>query len=133
MREKDEQILSKVNNDLGIILRAVHSYLEKNNSPVSFKITEGFRSVEKQNEYFKKGASLCDGIKTMSPHQKGLAVDIMATYEGEGTFDIEYYYYIASLIEKEAYDKGIKLKWGGFFKRPNGKRFIDGCHFEVEK
>ena len=57
-------------------------------SPYDFAITEGLRTLEKQQEYFRKGASKCDGVKNKSKHQTGRAIDIMVYDEnGKGTWE----------------------------------------------
>lgn len=45
-------------------------------SEVDFFVNEGLRTLEKQQEYFKKGTSKLDGINKKSNHQLGRAVDI---------------------------------------------------------
>lgn len=45
-------------------------------SEVDFWVNEGLRTTEKQQEYFKTGASHLDGINKKSNHQLGRAVDI---------------------------------------------------------
>ena len=44
--------------------------------PIDFFVTEGMRTAEKQNEYFKKGTSKLDGYNKIGNHQLGRAVDI---------------------------------------------------------
>ena len=48
-------------------------------SEEDFFVNEGLRTAEKQQEYFKKGASKLDGINKKSNHQLGRAVDVYYT------------------------------------------------------
>ena len=45
-------------------------------SEQDFFVNEGLRSTAKQQEYYKRGTTKCDGIKNKSNHQLGRAVDI---------------------------------------------------------
>lgn len=127
---KSKRLLKEVSISLRILAESV--FVKLQNTPVSFKITSGLRSEEEQMELFLKGNSPCDGVKYKSKHQSGNAIDFMASYEGKDTFDdIEYYYYIARNFEIEALNFGFNIKWGGWFKKKNGQRFIDGMHIEL--
>jgi len=145
--KKSKKILSNVNKNLGIICIEVDAFLKEINSPIRFIVIEGIRNSENQFNKYKVGRKLIkgkwtpvgrvityiDGIKKKSEHQKGIAIDIMAIYEGIGNVkEIGFYYYLASLFELKAYELGKKIKWGGFFKKSNGERFIDGMHFQIE-
>lgn len=44
---------------------------------VKYAVTETRRSYTDQAAYFAKGTSKCDGIRNLSMHQAGLAVDIV--------------------------------------------------------
>ena len=96
-------------------------------SPYDFAITEGLRTLEKQQEYFRKGASKCDGVKNKSKHQTGRAIDIMVYDEnGKGTWEKKYYREVANLFKQKAKELNINIRWGGDFKG-----FFDGPHFEL--
>lgn len=45
-------------------------------SEVDFFVNEGLRSLEKQQEAYRKGYSKLDGIKKKSKHQLGKAIDV---------------------------------------------------------
>ena len=49
-------------------------------SSIDFGVSEGHRSIEKQQEYFNSGKSKVDGIKIKGKHnyQPSLAIDIYA-------------------------------------------------------
>ncbi len=143
------QLLNTVDKKLFILANEVLK-----TSKVNFGITEGWRSQEKQLEYYKKRTSQCDGINKISKHQLGKAIDIICydpktnkpTYEKK-----ELYYYIAGLFEAKAdelnktifnkdrkikkynntennniEDNKIKIQWGGWWS------FEDCPHFELK-
>jgi hypothetical protein len=133
------------NKGLELIFRELKEYLDLFESPVNFKIYHVLRTKAEQFELYKKGRTLKrgkwmvtgkivtynDGSYNKSKHQEGKAVDIIATFNGRLTWDIDYYYYLAGLIEYIAFKHGIGIKWGGWFKRKDGSRFVDGGHFEL--
>lgn len=45
-------------------------------SEQDFFVNEGLRSIAKQQEYYKAGASQLDGINKKSKHQLGRAIDV---------------------------------------------------------
>ena len=50
------------------------------------------RTAAEQADAFKRGASKCDGIKILSPHQKGIAIDVGPLDDrGNWTWDYEKY------------------------------------------
>ena len=96
-------------------------------TPYDFAITEGLRTLEKQQEYFKKGASKCDGIKNRSKHQDGKAIDIMCyDKDGKGTWEESYYREVADVFKQKAKELNINIVWGG-----DWKTFKDCPHFEL--
>ena len=96
-------------------------------SPFDFCITEGFRDRATQNKYFQDGKSKCDGITTLSKHQKGEAIDIMVYDENnKGTWQEKYYYQVAGIFKALAKKNNINIRWGGDFKS-----LIDMPHFEL--
>lgn len=48
-------------------------------SKIDFFISEGLRTTETQQEYFKNGNSKLDGINKKSKHQLGKAIDVYYT------------------------------------------------------
>ena len=91
---------------------------------VDFGVTEGLRSVERQNELFKAGKS-----QTMkSRHIVGEAVDVVAYVNGKVCWDWKYYEQIAIAMKQAAEELGIAIEWGG-----DWVNFRDGVHFQLEK
>lgn len=93
-------------------------------STVDFSIIEGLRTIEKQRQYVKSGAS-----RTMkSRHLTGHAVDIAPYVNGKIRWDWPLYNKIAPVIKKAAQLENVKIVWGG-----DWKTFKDGPHFELDR
>lgn len=91
---------------------------------VDFGVTEGLRTIEKQREYFAKGAS-----KTMnSRHLTGHAVDLVAYIGSEVRWDWPLYHKIADAMKRAATSLGVPIVWGG-----DWRTFKDGPHFELDR
>lgn len=86
-----------------------------------FTVLEGLRSLERQKELVKKGAS-----KTMnSRHLTGHAVDIAPWVNGGVSWDWDYYYEVADAMKEAARELGVDITWGGDWK------WADGPHWEL--
>lgn len=111
--------LQKVHPDLvKVVLLAIEL------TEVDFGVTEGVRTIEKQREYFAKGAS-----KTMnSRHLTGHAVDLVAYIGSEVRWDWPLYYKIADAMKRAANSLNVPIVWGG-----DWKSFKDGPHFELDR
>jgi peptidoglycan L-alanyl-D-glutamate endopeptidase CwlK len=92
-----------------------------------FKIVEGSRSEEKQNQLFEQGYSKVKFPNSKHNKTPSLAMDLLP-YPFEGWNNKEQFYELAGVIKAVAYDYGVKIKWGGDFKS-----FFDGMHFEIEE
>lgn len=109
--------LKGVDKDLVAVVKRAIEITE-----IDFGVTEGIRTLDRQEELFKKGLS-----KTMkSKHLIGRAVDVVAYVDGKVSWEKEDYYPIALAMERAAIELNVKIKWGGDFKR-----FFDGPHFEL--
>lgn len=117
-------------------------------SPVDFTITEGVRTIEKQQEYYSWGrtkknpntgkmtkVTYADGIKRKSNHQPkddgyGYAVDLYPYFDDkvqvQGDTVVIALEEIANHIKKKAKELGIKIVWGGDWKKP-----YDPPHFQL--
>ncbi|MCK3654241.1 peptidase M15 [Pasteurellaceae bacterium Macca] len=97
-------------------------------SAVDFRVIEGVRTKERQQQLFKQGAT-----KTLnSRHLTGHAVDIVplpVDWKNKSAFK-----QVANAMFTAADELGIAIRWGGDWNR-NGKsedeRFYDGPHFEL--
>lgn len=91
-------------------------------SPVDFGITEGVRTLERQKELVKAGAS-----RTLkSKHLEGKAIDVVAYVGGKVAWDWPLYEKIAKAFKQAAAELEISIKWGG-----DWATFKDGPHFEL--
>lgn len=90
---------------------------------IDFSVGEGLRSITRQKELFKQGAT-----KTMnSRHLTGHAVDLFAL-DGNGkvTWDWKYYHPLAKAVKQAAKEFGVLVEWGG-----DWKTFKDGPHYQL--
>ena len=92
-------------------------------STITFQVTEGLRTKERQAYLVKTGKS-----KTMnSYHLKGKAVDLVAMPGGEVSWNLADYRKIDTVIQKAAKKAGVKITWGGTWKS-----IVDGVHWQIE-
>ncbi len=125
-------------------LRDVHPYLVSvavlglQRSPHDFAITEGLRSISRQEILFAKGRSRTRQSKhLLQSGNFAHAFDIMAVgdIDGDGdvdaqdksiTWDPRLYHEIAGALKAAAAEIGVSIRWGGDFKS-----WFDGPHFEL--
>lgn len=130
-------------------LKGVHPNLSRvmqeaiKNSPVDFTITEGVRTVQRQQELFALGRTKpgkkvtnADGIKNKSNHQPkpdgfGHAVDLYPFFLGQVQVShkdtIKNLKIIADHIKATALRLGLKITWGGDWRNP-----YDPPHFQLD-
>jgi peptidoglycan LD-endopeptidase CwlK len=117
-------------------LQGVHPDLvrviERARTRVSFVVTEGLRTRERQVELVRIGAS-----QTMnSRHLTGHAVDLAywlddgdgAVENGEIRWDWPLYARLGEAVKQAAREEGVPIVWGG-----DWPRFRDGPHFELDR
>ena len=124
---RSRQRLSGVHPDLvAVVKRAIEITKQ------DFSVIEGIRSVERQRELLKSGAST-----TMnSRHITGHAVDLVpypsnGDVDGDGKVNIEdwdQYYPIEKAMKQSAEELDVDLEWGG-----DWKTFKDGPHFQLSR
>lgn len=115
--ERSEKRLEGVNAALvNVVRRAARD------TNVSFIVTEGLRTKERQAQLMAKGASRTINSK----HLTGRAVDLAATVDGEVRWDWPLYYKLADAMKAAAKECGVAIVWGG-----DWKSFKDGPHFEL--
>lgn len=117
---------------------------------VDFGVIYGLRTEKEQAKLVAAGKS-----QTMkSKHLVGKAVDLMAYWEGNASWELNLYDDIASAMRQAAMEKGVSIRWGAAWqledirtwhksmeglmmayvdlRRSQGRRpFIDGPHFEL--
>jgi len=108
----------------------------KIDTPYNFEIADmgGFRTVADQKYLYASGrtrpgkiVTRADGVKKMSNHQSGNAIDIVCYDNGKITWDEKVFKEVAKHL-KEVASKyyGIELKWGG-----DWTTFRESPHFEL--
>ena len=119
-----------------LLVNIVHRALEL--SDIDFTVVEGLRTIEKQREYYNKGAS-----KTMrSYHLKqsdgySHAVDIYPYYNGSVQVNAPFDYFrrIANAMMEAGDEYGVILTWGADWDRDGDTRdhtFVDSPHYQIE-
>lgn len=116
---RSHQRLKGVHPELIAVVLRAHEI-----TTVNFIVTEGLRSLERQKELYRKGAT----TTTDSRHLTGHAVDLAAKIGNEVRWDWPLYYKIADAMKQAAVEKGVSLIWGG-----DWKTFKDGPHFELDR
>lgn len=92
-------------------------------SNLTFRVTEGLRTKERQQQLVRAGAS-----HTMnSRHLTGHAVDLAAEVSGAVRWDWPLYHTLAQVMKRAALDLAIPLTWGGDWQ------MRDGPHFELPR
>jgi len=117
LSQKSIDRLSGVHQDLvDVVKRAIEI------TEVDFAVLEGVRSVARQEQLVKAGAS-----QTMkSRHITGHAVDLGAYVNGSVRWDWPLYDKIALAMKAAAIEKQVAIEWGGQWKS-----FPDGPHFQL--
>lgn len=91
-------------------------------APVDFVVIEGLRTIERQKQLVRAGAS-----QTMrSRHLTGHAVDIAPIVGGVIRWDWPLYDRLAVGVKMAAFDCGIVIEWGG-----DWRSFKDGPHWQL--
>lgn len=119
MDQKSKDKMKGVDSRLVSVVELAYTY-----SPVKFIVTEGLRTVERQTQLVKQGAS-----KTMnSKHLTGKAVDLAPVVDGKVRWDWPLFYPMADAMKKAALELKVPLQWGG-----DWRTFKDGPHFEIKE
>ena len=116
---KSQVKLSLVHPDMRKVVEAAIKV-----STVEFIVTEGIRTLARQEELLKARATT-----TMnSRHLSGHAVDVAAIVNGKADWHPQLYHYIADAFLAEAAKLHINITWGGQWRT-----FHDLCHFELSR
>ena len=91
-------------------------------SDLDFTVLEGLRSLERQKELKKQGAT-----KTMnSRHLTGHAVDLAPMLGGKISWDWPLYTRLSKIVKAAAAAEKVPITWGG-----DWRTFRDGPHWEL--
>jgi len=91
-------------------------------SDLDFTVLEGLRTVDRQKQLVKQGAS-----KTLnSRHITGHAVDLAPMIGGKVSWDWPLYHRLTKIVKAAAADEKVSLTWGG-----DWRTFKDGPHWEL--
>lgn len=128
-----------LNNLIGVhpdLTRLMHEAIKS--TPIDFTITEGVRTVKRQQLLYAQGRSKpgirvtnADGVKKKSNHQikadgYGYAVDLYPYINGKVVVNaVEELIIISNHIYNIAEELNITIKWGGYWK------LKDYAHFEI--
>lgn len=109
--------LEGVNEDMvRVVLRAAEI------TDVPFIVTEGLRTLARQDALMKAGAS-----RTLrSRHLTGHAVDLAALVDEEIRWDWPLYDKLAHAMKEAAHIEHVPIEWGG-----DWHKFRDGPHFQL--
>lgn len=117
-------------------------------SQIDFSITEGHRSLERQEQLFKEKKTKIDGVNKKGKHNyfPSLAVDIAIYHPDKNTRNKLVYHvpslaYVAGVVQScaiELFEKGEikhKVRWGGNWDKDGiilqDQSFDDLPHFEL--
>lgn len=119
MDARSEKNLVGVHPDLVKVVRSAAKLSE-----VPFVVIDGVRSLERQRELVKKGAS-----RTMdSRHLTGHAFDVAVIIDGKYISALAPYRKVWNAIRLSAKALNIPVEWGG-----DWKGFVDAAHFQLPK
>lgn len=115
--KRSTQRLEGLHKDLvSVVERAIQI------TEVDFTVLEGMRTLERQKELMKKGAT----TTLRSRHLTGHAVDLGAYVGGTVRWDWPLYHKIADAMKQSAKELNIDIDWGG-----DWKSFKDGPHYQL--
>lgn len=143
--------LQGVHTDLVRVVARAAQIIDEIEPSAGFVVTEGLRSLLRQEQLVKAGAS-----RTMqSRHLTGHAVDLAATVAGDVRWELNLYYRVALAMRRAAVETRTPVVWGGCWMSllgvadtadamaqavakytarvtaANGRPFIDGPHFQL--
>lgn len=116
-----ESNLKGVHPDLVRVMRRALTLLP---ADLDFRVTEGLRTLERQKQLKRQGAT-----RTLnSRHITGHAVDVFVLVKGVGTWDFKQYKRLAGFVKEAAKLEKVPIVWGG-----DWITFKDGPHFELSR
>lgn len=130
MRQWNERSLNNLQGIHPDLRRVMDRALQE--APFAFVVTEGLRTIERQRELVRVGAS-----KTLnSRHLTGHAVDLVpfvdldkdGRVETEEMYAWPLYHQLAPAIKAAAKKESVQIVWGG-----DWRTFKDGPHWELDR
>ena len=113
--------LKKVHHDLARVVKRCASDWPEGSR---FVITEGMRSLKRQQKLVAAGAS-----QTMnSRHLSGHAVDLAVVVGGQARWDWPLYHTLGKRMKEAAAEEEVALEWGG-----DWRTLKDGPHFQLPR
>jgi peptidoglycan L-alanyl-D-glutamate endopeptidase CwlK len=91
---------------------------------VPFLVVEGVRTLERQKQLLKAGAT----TTLNSRHITGHAVDLVPMIDGKARWDWPLYHKLAAAMKEAAKQLDVKIVCGA-----DWKKFPDGPHFELDR
>lgn len=114
----DEKKLAGVHPSLAAVVRRAARM-----SDIRFCVLEGMRTVERQRELVKRGASMTMSSRHLTGHAVDLApIDAV----GKVSWDWPLYHKLAPIVKAAAKAEKVPLEWGG-----DWKSFKDGPHWQL--
>lgn len=102
------------------------------NAPYDFTVLEGLRNLTRQKALFDAKKSLTMSSKHLVQKDGfGHAFDLGYIFDNHLDERYTTYETLNDHLQEIANSLGVKLKWGGNFKRANGKPFVDAGHWEL--
>jgi hypothetical protein len=130
-----ESILESGKESSKILVNAVKDFIH--DTPIDFCIigNGGYRTTEVQHELFLAGNSKCDGIKNLSEHQKGLAVDLVPWISNKSSWDRDSCLYLAGAFMAYCNRMNIPITGGADWNGDGNLKeaFFDPCHFQIKE
>jgi peptidoglycan LD-endopeptidase CwlK len=116
-----------VHPDLVHVITVASMGFQREHPGLSFFVTEGVRTRERQRELVSKGASRTMNSRHI-PGADGLgkAIDLAVKLDGELRWDWPLYAKLGATVKRVAREQGIPVEWGG-----DWRSFRDGPHFQL--
>ncbi len=135
---KSSRKLEAADSKLQTAFRLIREHFRHKFPGMTLKLTDVYRSTNKQQKLFKQGRSTpgkivtnIDGItkKGKHNHYPSKAIDVMVLHcsNNVGTWDMKYYRGMPRLAEKVSKEVGYKITNGGVWKK-----LRDYPHFEIK-
>lgn len=133
MSDRSIQRLAGVHVDLQALVHYAISV-----STVDFGVTRtgGRRDAETQRELFDAGKSKKDGVRRLSRHQTGHAVDVYAVRDGKADWSMRTALEVHDAFAAASRALGVSLRWGGDWDGDGewrDERFLDALHHELPR